>query len=228
MDRLLLRLFEEEEDLHIYLLLDATGSMRTGRPPKIEYAQKVAAALAYIGLANLDRVSIVPFGGDAERRPLPAARGKGRIFRVFDFLRQVAPRGETHLRDAAQTFVAQHKRAGLSILVSDLYDPDGWAAALDLLRYHKFEPFTIHVFDQREARPDFKGDLELLDCETGAAKTVTVSPAIAAAFAAEHERYLQAIERFCTQRAMPYFRAPTAVPFDELVLQVLRRGGLVS
>src|SRR5215468_8696574 len=76
MDKLLLRLFEEEEDLHVYLLLDASASMRTGRPPKLEYPKKVTAALSYVALANLDRVSILPFGGDEAREPLPPARGK--------------------------------------------------------------------------------------------------------------------------------------------------------
>src|SRR5262249_10171018 len=99
MERLLLRLFEEEEDLHVYLLCDASGSMRTGHPPKLEYASKVAAALAYVTLSNLDRVSIVPFGGDERRDPLPPARGKGRIFKVFQFLREVEAHGSTHLAE---------------------------------------------------------------------------------------------------------------------------------
>src|SRR6185295_17624536 len=74
LDKLLLRLFEEEEDLHIYLLLDASASMRLSG--KFDYAQTLCAALAYVGLAKMDRVSIVPFS-EGRRERLPPARGKG-------------------------------------------------------------------------------------------------------------------------------------------------------
>src|SRR5262249_19812275 len=156
--------FEEEEDLHVYLLLDASASMRTGRPPKLHHAMKLAAALAYVTLANLDRVSIVPFGGEDAREPLPPARGKGRIFKVFEFLRDVDAPGTTHLADAASALVHRHKRRGLVVVLSDLYDPEGVEAALNRIRHHKFEPVVIHVFDEREARPDLRGDVEIVDC----------------------------------------------------------------
>ncbi|HWE29342.1 MAG TPA: DUF58 domain-containing protein, partial [Polyangia bacterium] len=99
LDKLLLRLFEEEEDLHIYILLDASASMRSNG--KLDYAERLCAALAYIGLAKLDRVSIVPFGGGPERQStserLPAVRGKAQIFKIFQFLTALEPRGKTEL-----------------------------------------------------------------------------------------------------------------------------------
>jgi uncharacterized protein (DUF58 family) len=227
MGKLLLRLFEEEEDLHVYLLLDASASMRTGTPPKLHYAMKTAAALAYVALSNLDRVSIVPFGGEKRRDPLPPARGKGRIFKVFEFLRELEAEGTTDLAEAAGALVHRHKRRGLVVMVSDLYDPAGAQSALNLLRHHKFEPIVIHTFDEREAKPQLKGDLEIVDCETGEARLVTLSSRVLADFAREHERYMAEIADFCTSHAVPYFRAPTSVAFDELVLQILRRGGIL-
>ena len=193
----------------------------------MHYGMQLAAALAYVTLSNLDRVSIVPFGGEERRDPLPPARGKGRIFKVFEFLREVEATGRTDLREAAAALVHRHKRRGLVAVVSDLYDPDGVEAALNLLRHHKFEPVVIHVFDEREAKPDVKGDLELIDCESGERREVTISPRILVEFAREHEKYLAEVDAFCTARAIPYFRAPTSTPFDELVLQIFRRGGLL-
>ena len=107
MDKLVLRLFEEEEDLHIYFLLDASRSMALRRPSKLRYAMQVVAALCYVGLANLDRVSIVTFAGGLKDR-LPPARGKGRIFKVFEFLRGVEPAGETDLTASVKAFVHQN------------------------------------------------------------------------------------------------------------------------
>ncbi len=225
-DRLLLRLFEEEEDLHIYILLDASRSMRIGSPLKLHYAMQVAAALTYIGLSKLDRVGIIPFS-DKLHAPLPASRGKRRIFKVFEFLRGVEVGGITQLGPSLETFVHQVKRRGLAVVISDFYDPRGFEEGINALRYNKFEPFVLQVFDQREASPSLHGDLTLVDCETGELKEVTVSRSLLEAYKAEHEKYCAELNQFCTARAIPYFRTHTQVPFDELVLRIFRQGGFL-
>ncbi len=226
LDRLLLRLFEEEEDLHIYILIDCSDSMAIGNPPKMHYAMKVGAALSYVGLANLDRVSILPFSQTVLGR-LPPARGKNRIFRVFEFLRQVPIGGTTDLAEAAKMFVSQHKRRGLAVVISDFYDPHGFEEGINTLRYNKFEPFVLQVYDQKEAAPNLHGDLALVDCETGELREVTVSKALLEAYTREHEKYCKELEDFCTSRAVPFFRTHTGIAFDELVLRIFRSGGFL-
>lgn len=226
LDRLLLRLFEEEEDLHIYILVDVSDSMAIGTPPKLHYAMQVGAALSYVGLANLDRVSIIPFSDRLIDR-LPPSRGKNRIFRVFEFLRTVPLGGQTELAECMKQFVAQNKRRGLAVVISDFYDPDGFEQGINTLRYNKFEPFVLQVYDQKEANPSLHGDLTLVDCETGDSREVTVSKSLLEAYKREHEKYCAELEQFCTARAMPFFRTTTAVPFDELVLRIFRAGGFL-
>jgi len=226
LDRLLLRLFEEEEDLHIYILIDCSDSMAIGNPPKMHYAMKVGAALSYVGLANLDRVSILPFSQKVLGR-LPPARGKNRIFRVFEFLRAVEIGGTTDLAEAAKIFVGQNKRRGLAVVISDFYDPKGFEEGINTLRYNKFEPFVLQVYDQKEAAPNLHGDLALVDCETGELREVTVSKSLLEAYTREHEKYCKELEDFCTSRAVPFFRTHTGIPFDELVLRIFRSGGFL-
>lgn len=226
LDKLLLRLFEEEEDLHIYILVDVSDSMSIGTPPKLHYAMQVGAALSYVGLANLDRVAIIPFSDRLLGR-LPPSRGKNRIFRVFDFLRTCDLGGQTQLVECCKQFVAQNKRRGLAVVISDFYDPDGFEEGLNTLRYNRFEPFVLQVYDQREASPELAGDLTLVDCETGDEREVTVSRSLLEAYRREHERYCAELEQFCTARAMPFFRTHTAIPFDELVLRIFRAGGFL-
>jgi uncharacterized protein (DUF58 family) len=226
LDKLLLRLFEEEEDLYIYLLVDVSDSMAIGNPIKLHYAMKVAAALTYVGLANLDRVAIIPFSDRLVDR-LPPSRGKNRIHRVFEFLRTVELGGKTGLAECMKTFVTQNKRRGLAVVISDFYDPDGFEEGLNTLRYNKFEPFVLQVYDQKEAKPDLHGDLALVDCETGDVKEVTVSRALLEAYEREHAKYCAELEAFCTKRATPFFRTHTGIPFDELVLKIFRTGGFL-
>ena len=225
-DRLLLRLYEEEEDLAIYFIVDASSSMGFGDGKKLRYAKRVAAALAYVGLANLDRVSIVSTTDKVLDR-MPATRGKARIFKVFRFLKELKPEGQTSLEDALKTFVAQNKRRGLVVLASDLYDPHGFERGINVLRYNKFDPFVVHIVDEAEAKPKLAGDVLLYDCETGDEREVSVTAKVLERFEAAYRSYLDDIDRFCTSKQVPYIRADVNVPFDELILRVFRRGGFL-
>ncbi len=227
--RLLVRLFEEEEDLSIYLVIDASSSMAFSSKRKFRYAQRLTAALAYVGLANLDRITIVATTDRVEER-MPTARGKARIFKVFQFLRALDPVGTTDLGDAMKTFVAQHKRRGLVVLLSDLYDPHGFERGINVLRYNKFEPYVLHMVEPSSAftgRDGILGDVNVYDCETGEEREVTVTEQVLRNVQSAHRDYDAAIQRFCTRSHVPYFAAPADVPFDELVLSVLRRGGVL-
>ena len=225
--RLLVRLFEEEEDLSIYFIVDASMSMSFADGAKLKQAKRIAAALAYVGLANLDRVCIVSTTDKVLDR-MQETRGKARIFKVFRFLRELTAEGQTDLRSALKTFVAQHKKRGLVVLISDLYDPRGFEEGINVLRYNKYDPFVVHVTDKREQRPDLFGDVLLYDCETGDEREVTITRGVLDRFAEIHKEYQTEIDRFCSSRQVPYIQADVSQPFDELILLVFRRGGFLK
>jgi uncharacterized protein (DUF58 family) len=209
--RLLVRLYEEEEDLSIYLIVDCSASMGFGSPSKFDQARRVCAALAYVGLANLDRVTVVG-ASDHAGALMPATRGKNRILKVFHFLEQLEASGVTDLQTSLKTFVAQHKRRGLAILLSDLYDPAGFESAINVLRYNKFEPYVLHMVEPSGAFAGQEG---------------IVAEQVLRNVRDAHREYDAAIQRFCTRSHVPYFAAPADIPFDELVLGLLRRGGVL-
>ncbi len=234
-ERLLLRLYEEEEDLAIYLILDTSASMAFGGRAewagaaggeKLNYAKKVCAALAYVGLANLDRVSIVSTNNRVLSR-MPETRGKARIFKVFRFLRELGPDGSTDLEAALKSFVAQNKRRGLAVLISDLYDPRGFERGINVLRYNRFDPVVVHVVDPADARPRLTGDVLVYDCETGDEREVTVTSKVLRQYQEAHKAYMTEVARFAATHQVPYFEAPVTVPFDEIILRVFRRGGFL-
>jgi uncharacterized protein (DUF58 family) len=225
-EKLLVRLYEEEEDLAIYFILDTSASMAFGDGRKLRYAKKVCAALAYVGLANLDRVTMVTTSDRVMER-MPETRGKARIFKAFRFLREVEAEGTTDLGDAMKTFVAQNKRRGLAVLVSDLYDPRGFEKGINVLRYNKFDPFVVHITDPGEGKPKLNGDVLVYDCETGDEREVTVTAKVLSLFGEAYTAYLADIDRFCATHQVPYVTASVDVPFDELILRVFRRGGFL-
>ncbi|MFO7630708.1 MAG: DUF58 domain-containing protein [Prochlorococcaceae cyanobacterium] len=170
-EKLFLRMFEEEEDLYFYFLIDGSRSMRLGNPDKWSYAQKVCAALSYIGLSNFDRVSIVPFSSKLDGR-MPPSRGKAQIFKVFEFLRSVDAGPHTRLKDAFKTFVSQNKRRGVAVVISDFYDPEGFEEGLNMLRYHRFEPIVTRT----TPRPRTPRDARAERCPRHPQATVPKAP----------------------------------------------------
>ncbi len=226
--KLMLRLFEEEEDLYIYLLVDCSRSMSLGvdHNHKLRYAKKLAAALAYIGLANLDRVAIIPFNTKLTDR-LPPSRGRGQIYKVFRFLEKLESDGETSIKEAFKTFTSQNKRRGLAAVISDFYDPEGFAEGLNFLRYQKYEVIAMQIYDEAELNPALRGDLSLVDCETGQAREVTVTAGLMDQYRQAFHDFSKELEEFCTKRQLLYFQAPIQENFDEVVMRVFRAGGFL-
>lgn len=227
LEEVFLKLYREEENLHLTLLVDASASMDRGERHKLVYGLQVAAALAYIGLSNMDCVNVVPFAGRlAEGRF--GLKGKGRVFEVFDFLRSIEPGGETNLAAALREFVAREKRRGVVVVISDFCDLDGFQQGLKFLRYPRHEIDCIHVVDREEEHPNLRGDLRLLDSETGRFREMIVTEPLLLRYQQAFEALARGVETFCLKNEMGYVRARTSLAFDELVLGILRRGGLVA
>jgi len=227
LDELLLKLYEEREDLHIYFLVDASQSMTYGELPKLIYAKRVAAALAYIGLSNLDRIGITAFNTTDMNR-LPTERGKGKIFTVLNFLDQIDGTGETDLESAFHNFVHMTKRRGLVVLISDLFDPKGFTAGLNMLKFQKHDLFVIHIIDEKEAEPNLLGDYHLVDVETDQLRPVTINENHIKRYQVLFKKYCDDLDRYCTQREISLVRTMTKAPFEELILRIFRMGGFVS
>ncbi|MDR7537809.1 MAG: DUF58 domain-containing protein [Armatimonadota bacterium] len=227
LDRLFVKLFSEEEDVTVHLFVDASRSMGWGEPSKLDYAVRVAAALGYIGLANLDRVGAV-IASDRVRRMLAPLRGRPGVFRLFHFLSEAVPEGGSDLVAALREYSLRTHRRGVLVMISDLMLPEGISAGLRFARARRFEPFVIHLLSDEELAPPLAGDLRLVDSETGAAVEVTADAATASGYARARDRYFAEVEQACLRYEVEYLRAATSIPFEDLILRYLRAGGLIA
>ena len=178
-------------------------------------------------MSNMDSCNVIPFEtrlGEGRR----GLKGKGKIFEVFDHLKSLEPGGETEMAPAFKEFVGRTRRRGVVIVISDFYDVDGFQQALKYLRYQKHDVYVIHLVDETEAEPPLRGDLRLLDSERDGFREITVTDALLGRYKAAFEELAQEVESFCIRNEMGYVRARTDIPFDELVLGILRRGGVVG
>jgi uncharacterized protein (DUF58 family) len=226
LDRLFLKLFMEEEDLHIYLLLDASRSMDFGSPKKLDYARRVAAALGYVGLSKYDRVGAAVFGERLRGRLAPV-RGRGQSFTLFDFLQKAQPDGETSFARSLKEYALQTRRPGVAVVISDFFNSD-YEEGLKSLLARRFQITLVHVMDDAELRPDLLGDLKLVDSETGEEREISVSPGLLREYQASVDQFCGGLQRFSSRYGMDYIRATTSTPFEDLVLKYLRRTGLVA
>ena len=224
---LLLKRFQEEEDLHVYLLLDCSRSMAFGTPPKFDLARQLVAALAYIALSDLDRIAVVAFAGDIVA-DFPLTRGKDRILTLLKFLEGLEVQGEdTDLGRVLKAFTQRPHRRGLAIVVSDLFDPQGYQRGLDLLRYRNYEVHAVQLHDRQEAEPNLLGELELVDIESDHGQKVTITEKSLKRYCQLFEEFQENLRRYSRKYGVGLSQTECDVPFDEMVLKMMRASGAV-
>lgn len=229
LDQTLVRQYEEEEDLPVHLLCDLSSSMRTHEDAKLRLALQAAAAVAYVSLAGLDRVSVTVSAGE-QFVALPAVRGKAQFLRVLRFLKDAPRGGGTDLRAAVRRFCARYDQPGVVVFLSDFYDLHGASDALARLRHHRHQTTCVQILDAREHDPAVmtaRGDLSLDDVETRSRTDVTMSTDTLAAYQRAHARFCDALAGDCRRRGVTYVRADARMPLRTLILDVLRLGGVL-
>ena len=226
LDRLFIRLFMEEEDLHFYVLIDNSLSMDFGTPTKLHYARQIAAALAFIGLVNMDRVVIEAFN-ERLTQSLPAVRGRRSLFRVLDFLQKLEPAGPSNLRESLRAFSLKSSGKGVVVLLTDLMDKGGYQDALRYLVARQFDIYVIQILSQEEIEPEILGDLKLVDIEDNDEAEITVSAPLMKRYKQNLAAYQASIQEYCNRRGITFLTTSNQVPFDRLVLTYLRQRGLV-
>ena len=225
LNRLLLRLFDEEQDLPVYLFLDASRSMAGGA--KFDQARRIAAALCYIGAVHFDRVTILPFRASLAE-PIAPGRGRGRLGSVFQRLERLAPEGGTSLADSIRQFAGRPHRRGVAIVISDFLDAAGCEPALKLLASLGHDVLVVQIFAPGEGEIGTFGEMRFVDAETGEEMDLDVTPALARSYRQAWQAHADAIAEFCKRFRLPFVRASADDPFEDLVLRTLRQGGILG
>jgi uncharacterized protein (DUF58 family) len=229
LERFFVKLFIEEEDLTVHLLLDASRSMDWGEPNKLQYARRAAGALGYVALAGLDQVTVTVLGGEptASGATLAPRRGKRHGMSLFAFLQEVRVGAALSLGRRLAGYAAAATRPGPLVLLSDLMDTT-WADGLHALAARGFEVTLLHVLSPDEVHPDLSGDLKLIDVETGITIEVTADLAMLARYGEGLAAWREELRGFCSAREMRYVPLETSVPLDVLLFSVLRRGRVLK
>lgn len=227
LEKLFIKLFLEEEDLHVSVLVDTSKSMDWGKPNKALYARRIAAAIAYIGLVNYDRVSLYACG-DGLRDELTGVRGRRLMFKAIEFLSRVECAGGGDFETTARQFAIRHPQPGIVLFISDFLDKGGYEAGFRLLLGRKYDLYALQVLSPEEIDPPLVGDLRLTDVEDDDVAEVTVSRALINRYKQNLQAYCTQLSQYCTRRGITYLFTDTSVPFDQVIMNYLRRRGLIK
>lgn len=238
LERPFVKLFEEEEDLSVHILLDASASMDWSGEPgssadhnKWLYARRVAAALGYIALGSGDRLTITLLkerGNGVLPDQFGPVRSKTQTLTLLRFLSAQQALGTTDLNRTLRTYALTAHRPGLTVLISDLFSPGGYQDGLGALLSQGHEGVLLHTLSPDEASPPLGGDLKLVDVETGHEQEVTIDAGMRELYGRRLQAWQDEINRWCGQRGAVYVPVTTDMPFDQLILFHLRQKGLVK
>lgn len=226
LEKLFLKLYVEEEDLHVHLLIDTSRSMAFGTPGKLMAARRICAALGYITLAKFDSLSVTAVSDRLGAR-LRRLRGKGQAFSLFSWLQALRGAGETDFARVLKDYALYARTPGPIIIVSDFLAA-GVEEGLRALVGRKFAPTLLQVLAPEELAPSLTGDLRLVDAETGETREISVTPGLLARYRQRLEGYHQLLATLGNRYGVNYLRASSGEPFDQLILSYLKLRHIVQ
>jgi uncharacterized protein (DUF58 family) len=237
LERFFIKLFVEEEDLTVHLVVDTSHSMDWGQPNKLWYAIRAAGALGYVALAGSDRVTVTALGSgeNGDNRYFPPRRGKGQAPALFSFLQRLTRVDKTLLAPRLRAYASAATQPGPLLLLSDLLD-DGWAEGLRALTSRGFEVSVLHILAPDEVNPETSewlsggptGDFKLLDVETGAEVEITADYDLLGRYRDGLAAWQEELRQFCGARGMHYVPVETSLPVEELLFAWLRQRGVLK
>lgn len=226
LEKLFIKLFLQEEDLHVSILLDVSKSMDWGKPHKGLYARRIAAAIAYIGLVNFDRVSLCAYSNGLQYE-LSGVRGRRLMFKVIEFLTKGGYQGPSDLSAVGKQFAIRHPQQGIVLILSDFFEKGGYEDGLRYLLSRNYDLYVVQILSPDEVEPALVGDLRLKDIEDDDAAEVTISRALINRYKQNLEAYCSQLRDYCTRRGVNYLFTGTEVPFDRIILSYFRARGLL-
>ncbi|MFA6043926.1 MAG: DUF58 domain-containing protein [Phycisphaerales bacterium] len=230
LDQIFLKLFLEEEDLSLQLVIDCSASSDCGDPSKFLFMQKAIMALGYVGLVNLNRVSATAMGPGpgSVTTSLRDLRGKRRSHDLANWICSLNPGGTFSFREAAERIAMARRGKGLMLVFSDFFFKEGYEQGLRRLVGHGYDVFVVQVLSPQEVEPPITGDLRLKDVEDGDMAEVTISAPLLKRYKAMLAAYCEQMRTFCARRDLTLITVRSDTPVDVLVLDYLRKRGIVK
>lgn len=228
-----IKLFVDERQMHNRLYLDCSASMGKINPRKAAYALRLVAALGFLSVHNMDKVSFGLMRGDVCHDLCGTVVGKDAFFRAVDQLEAVEFKGETVMEKAIQTCRDPGYNDGLTVIVSDFLTDSEWKKAVDFLLYRHREVMLIQVLSPEEIDPTYNGRVFLRDAESTDVTDernmkMRITQGTFKAYQSALSDYIEDIRGFCASRGVGFISARCDEPIEKLVFGKLYESGVIK
>ena len=225
LDQLIVKLYHDEEDAELHLLVDDSRSMRFGQPSKSWLARQTAAALAWIALRHAWRVSLTLLGD--ELTVLPPSLGEVALPRFLRLLEAAESASKRPLRDGVAQFGRERRPRGAVVLISDLFDPAGVAELIKPISRPSTEVTVVQVLAPSDVDPDVEGDLRLIDSESAESLEVDLSPRVRDQYRERVRHWIAGCAETCRRRGASFVTTTSDTGVETLLLRDMMRQGVL-
>jgi len=227
LEKLFLKLYEEERELPVRIFLDCSESMGFGTPRKFDFARQIAAAIGYVALCGFDRVTVFTFPDNPDdsvaRGALRAVRGRKSSLQFFQNISNLTAKGSANFNESLRRGAIAARQSGVAVVLSDFLDPAGYESGLSALISRGFHVNAIQILSPEELNPATFGDLRFVDSETGGIQEVTFGKYRLKAYQQTVQNYCQRLREFCQGRGVSFFSVGSDMSLEKLLLKQLRQ-----
>lgn len=232
-EKYFLKLFTDERQMQVQVLLDMSSSMGKDNPAKGQYALAVAAALGFLAVQSMDKLSFNFMRGETADNPFGTIIGKNAFFRAISQMDDLQFDGEVDIEKCVLSSRDTGQSNGLTIIISDFLTDSDWQKAVDYLVYKNRQALLIQVLTPDEIAPAFEGRVHLIDCETSdILDPRNLKVKVTRSLLDNYERALadfkQSISAYCTKRGAAFISVRTDRPIEDMLFKELLRGEIVS
>ena len=231
-EKYFLKLFTDERQMHTQIFLDCSASMEKADSKKAAYAVAFAAALGFLSVHNMDKVSFKQIIDNKAVDPTGVIVGKKTFFRAITELEKVEFTGSTDICEAI-TNTETGTNDGLSVIISDFFTDSDWKKAVDYLCYKKRQVLLVQVLTQEEVDPIYSGRIHLIDAESVSMDDdrnmkIRITRGMQLAYEEALNDYLADIRSFCSSRGVDFITVSTEQPIERMLFTELLKVGIME
>lgn len=232
-EKYFLKLFTDERQMHTQVFIDCSASMGKDNPEKANYAVAMAAALGYLSVHNMDKVSFKLIKGDKSEDPFGTIVGKRAFFDAISTLEELEFDGESDMRESVVNTQNTGTNDGLSVIISDFFSENDWKKAVDYLCYKKRQVLLIQVLTPDEVDPSYTGRVHLIDVESNSMEDdrnmkIKIDRSSQLAYERAMQEIKDELKTFCHSRGVDYVTLCTDQPVEKALFKELLKVGIMA
>ncbi len=232
-EKYFLKLFTDERQMHVQIFLDCSASMQKESPQKAAYAIGVAAALGFLAVHNMDKVSFNLIKKDKAENNNGMIVGKTTFFKAISDLENIEFADEADLAAAITSSQNTGTNDGLTVIISDFFSENDWKKAIDFLTYKRRQVLLVQVLSLDEVDPSYSGRVHMIDAESGDIADsrnmrIRITPSMQEAYQEALKDYIADIKQFCVSRGADFISVSSDQPIEKVLFGELFKVGIME